>query len=78
MGATLFPLGGSDHYGKHAAAPPRCGRGARTTRTLTSARLLADRRDPERIVSAYGSGDHLHPSDAGYRVMARAVAPGTL
>lgn len=41
-------------------------------------KALADRRDPERIVSAYGSGDHLHPSDAGYRVMARAVAPGTL
>lgn len=41
-------------------------------------KALADRRDPERIVSAYDSGDHLHPSDAGTGPMARAVAPGTL
>ncbi|WP_030688115.1 SGNH/GDSL hydrolase family protein [Streptomyces sp. NRRL B-1347] len=78
VGATLVPLGGSDHYGKHAAAVSD----AFNTWVRTSGeydgyvdfdKALADPKDPERIRPAYDSGDHLHPNDAGYRAMARAV-----
>jgi lysophospholipase L1-like esterase len=34
---------------------------------------VADPSDPHRLDPAYDSGDHLHPSDAGYRAMANAV-----
>jgi lysophospholipase L1-like esterase len=29
--------------------------------------------DPQAMLPAYDSGDHLHPGDAGYRAMAEAV-----
>ncbi|MFD3727715.1 SGNH/GDSL hydrolase family protein [Streptomyces sp. NPDC058671] len=29
--------------------------------------------DPDRILPAYGSGDGLHPNDAGYTAMAEAL-----
>jgi lysophospholipase L1-like esterase len=35
--------------------------------------VVRDPADPQRISPAYDSGDHLHPSDAGYRAMAEAV-----
>ena len=34
---------------------------------------LRDPQHPERLLPAYDSGDHLHPSPAGYRAMAGAV-----
>ena len=34
---------------------------------------LRDPLRPERLLPAYDCGDHLHPSPAGYRVMAEAV-----
>ncbi|MGH4035100.1 SGNH/GDSL hydrolase family protein [Actinomycetota bacterium Odt1-20B] len=83
VGATLLPLGGSDHYGKHAAAVSD----AFNTWVRTSGeydgyadfdKALADPADPERIRPAYDSGDHLHPNDAGYAAMARAVDLGNL
>ncbi len=36
-------------------------------------KALADPAQPARLLPAYDSGDHLHPSAAGYRVMAAAV-----
>jgi lysophospholipase L1-like esterase len=36
-------------------------------------RALRDPDDPLRLAARYDSGDHLHPSAAGYRRMARAV-----
>ncbi len=49
-------------------------------------RALRDPAAPKRLAPRYDSGDHLHPSDAGYQAMARAVdlkslgkgAPATL
>ncbi|MGI4830601.1 MAG: SGNH/GDSL hydrolase family protein [Janthinobacterium lividum] len=35
--------------------------------------LLADPANPQALLPAYEHGDHLHPSDAGYRVMAEGV-----
>jgi lysophospholipase L1-like esterase len=34
---------------------------------------LRDPQSPDRLASAYDSGDHLHPSPAGYKAMAAAV-----
>jgi lysophospholipase L1-like esterase len=39
------------------------------------ARALQDPRDPIALRGAYNSGDHLHPNDLGYAVMADAVPP---
>lgn len=36
-------------------------------------RITADPAHPERLRPAYDSGDHLHPSPAGYRAMADAI-----
>jgi len=36
-------------------------------------RALRDPADPERLLPAYDSGDHLHPNDAGMAAMAAAV-----
>ena len=36
-------------------------------------RVLADPADPERMNPAYDAGDHLHPNDAGMKVLAAAV-----
>lgn len=83
VGATLLPLGGSDHYGERAAKVSD----AFNTWVRTSGeydayvdfdRALADPEDGERMAPAYDSGDHLHPNDAGYLAMARAVDLGEL
>ncbi|GGO42965.1 SGNH/GDSL hydrolase family protein [Streptomyces lasiicapitis] len=78
VGGTLLPLGGSDHYGKHAAAVSDAfNKWVRTSGEYDSYidfdKALADPKNPERIRPAYDSGDHLHPNDAGYRAMARAA-----
>jgi lysophospholipase L1-like esterase len=40
--------------------------------------VVRDPADPHRLNPAYDSGDHLHPSDAGYRAMAEAIDLHTL
>ena len=35
--------------------------------------VVRDPSDPSRILPAFDSGDHLHPSDAGYQAMANAI-----
>ncbi|KRC86138.1 lipase [Achromobacter sp. Root83] len=40
--------------------------------------VLRDPSHPGRLLPAYDSGDHLHPGDAGYRAMARALDMATL
>nr|WP_212915019.1 GDSL-type esterase/lipase family protein [Streptomyces sp. TS71-3] len=41
-------------------------------------RVLRDPEHPTRLLPAYDSGDHLHPSDAGYTALADAVDPRLL
>ncbi|WP_226038547.1 SGNH/GDSL hydrolase family protein [Aquibacillus saliphilus] len=36
-------------------------------------KTLRDPEDPERFLPKYDSGDHLHPNDAGYKIMAETV-----
>ncbi|MFG2651746.1 SGNH/GDSL hydrolase family protein [Streptomyces sp. NPDC048436] len=78
VGATLLPLGGSDHYGERAAkVSDEFNEWVRSSGEYDGVvdfdRALADPKDGERIAPEYDSGDHLHPNDAGYLAMARAV-----
>jgi lysophospholipase L1-like esterase len=83
-GATLVPFGGSHaqydgNYGTTAGERQRqaLNHWIRTSGAFDAVfdfdRALRDPSDPTRLLPAYDSGDHLHPSDAGYRAMAAAV-----
>ncbi|MFI6011669.1 SGNH/GDSL hydrolase family protein [Streptomyces sp. NPDC051243] len=79
IGATLLPFGGSDHWGERAAKVShelnewiRCSGEYDAVADLD--RALADPADPDRLRPAYDFGDHLHPNDAGYEVMAEVVS----
>ncbi|NUT28585.1 MAG: SGNH/GDSL hydrolase family protein [Streptomyces sp.] len=79
IGCTLLPFGGSDHWGERAAKVGhelnewiRCSGEYDAVADL--GRALADPADPDRLRPPYDFGDHLHPNDAGYEVMAEVVA----
>ena len=36
-------------------------------------KAIRDPSDPDRMLAVYDGGDHLHPSDAGYKAMADAI-----
>ncbi|WP_327353833.1 SGNH/GDSL hydrolase family protein [Streptomyces sp. NBC_01304] len=79
VGATLLPLGGSDHYGPDAArVSDEVNAWIRTSGEFDAVvdldRVLADPSDAERLDPKYDFGDHLHPNDAGYARLASAVA----
>jgi lysophospholipase L1-like esterase len=80
MGATLLPFNGSDYY--HPDAANESDRQAVNTwirarghfdSVVDFDKLTADPAHPERLRAEYDSGDHLHPSPAGYRAMADAI-----
>jgi lysophospholipase L1-like esterase len=83
IGATLLPCGGHR----------RCTPAVESVRDQVNAivraggifdavvdfdRALRDPYAPNRLRPRYDSGDHLHPSDAGYARMAKAVDPARL
>ncbi|WP_030597249.1 SGNH/GDSL hydrolase family protein [Streptomyces fulvoviolaceus] len=79
VGATLLPFGGSDHWGEHAAKVShevnewiRCA--GEYDAVVDLHRVLADPEDPDRLHPSYDFGDHLHPNDLGYQVMAEALS----
>lgn len=79
VGCTLLPFGGSDHWGEHAAKVGhevnewiRCS--GEYDAVVDLQRVMADPADPDRLRPAYDFGDHLHPNDEGYLVMAEAVS----
>ncbi|MET7568051.1 SGNH/GDSL hydrolase family protein [Streptomyces sp. NPDC005492] len=79
IGATLLPFGGSDHWGERAAKVShevnewvRCS--GEFDQVVDLNRVMADPDDPDRLHPSYDFGDHLHPNDEGYEVMAEAVA----
>jgi lysophospholipase L1-like esterase len=83
IGATILPYGNSAYYHPNALSE-----GDRQTlnawiRTPTHFdavvdfdKVVADPAHPDQMLPIYDSGDHLHPSPAGYRAMAETVPMG--
>ncbi|WP_156361818.1 GDSL-type esterase/lipase family protein [Sphingomonas sp. Leaf343] len=80
IGGTITPFGGNDYY--HPGPATEADRQAINAFIRGSGvfdavidfdALLRDPAMPDRLASRYDSGDHLHPSEAGYRAMGEAV-----
>ncbi len=79
IGATILPDGGSDYY--HPGPADDSDR-RQVNQWIRAAghfdavvdldKIMADPQDSTRMRPAYDSGDHLHPSPAGYKVMGDA------
>jgi lysophospholipase L1-like esterase len=79
IGATILPDAGSDYY--HPGPANEADRQAvnqwiRTPGHFDAVvdldKVMADPQTPDRLRPAYDSGDHLHPSPAGYKAMGEA------
>lgn len=78
IGATLMPFGGHPRYSAGRNAVRQQVNTAIRSGTVYDAvvdfdKALRDPYDPRRFASEYDSGDHLHPSDRGYRKMAATI-----
>jgi lysophospholipase L1-like esterase len=78
IGATLPPYKGwRTHNAEAEALRVRVNDWIRTSGTFDGVidfdKVTADPADPTRLRADYDSGDHLHPSDAGYEAMARSI-----
>jgi lysophospholipase L1-like esterase len=80
IGATILPYAGSDYY--HPGPSNEADRQAINQWIRTPGhfdaivdfdKVMRDPGQPERLLMPYDSGDHLHPSSAGYRAMAEAI-----
>jgi len=80
IGATIMPFVGSDYY--HPVPANEADRQAvnewirvpgRFDAVIDFDRITRDPAYPERLLPAFDSGDHLHPSPAGYSAMAEGV-----
>ncbi|MFF3322072.1 SGNH/GDSL hydrolase family protein [Streptomyces sp. NPDC002889] len=83
VGSTLMPC-----YGYPLCTPALEAERTRVNAAIRSGRIfdtvvdfdraLRDPYAPHQLYPAYDSGDHLHPSDAGYERMGRSVDPARL
>lgn len=78
VGGTLTPFGGHRGYRPHLdATREQVNEQIRSGKVFDAVvdfdAALRDPADPSRLRPAYDSGDHLHPSDNGYRAMAEAL-----
>ncbi len=80
IGATILPYMGSDYY--NPAPVNEADRKAVNAwirapghfdAVVDFDKVMRDPKHPDRLRPSYDSGDHLHPSPAGYRAMADAV-----
>jgi lysophospholipase L1-like esterase len=81
IGATLTPFEGQAYYTPaREAVRQRVNDWIRTGGAWDAVvdfdQVLRDPAQPTRLLPAYDSGDHLHPTDAGYQAMAQAVPLG--
>ena len=77
-GATILPYKGAGYWSEAGEAVRQTvNRWTRTPGNFDAVidldRAIADKADPLTMAAAYDCGDHLHPKDAGYKVMAEAV-----
>ena len=80
IGATILPFGESGYYRASPASDAdrqAINQWIRTTKNFDAVvdfdKVVRDPAHPEQMLPAYDSGDHLHPSAAGYRVMGEAI-----
>lgn len=80
IGGTIMPFVGSDYYHPDALSEQdreRVNAWIRAPghfdRVIDFDRIMRDPAHPDRLRSAYDSGDHLHPGPAGYKVMADSI-----
>ncbi len=80
IGGTILPFAGSDYY--HPSAATEADRQAinewirgkgNFDAVIDFDAVIRDPQNPTHLLSGYDSGDHLHPSPAGYAAMAGAV-----
>lgn len=80
IGATILPYAGSTYY--HPGAANEADRQAVNAwirapghfdAVVDFDKLMRDPQQPNRLLPSYDSGDHLHPSPAGYHAMGEAV-----
>jgi lysophospholipase L1-like esterase len=80
IGATILPFVGSDYY--HPSPANETDRQAANQwiraaghfdAVIDFDKVTADPAHPDRLLPAYDSGDHLHPSATGYRAMGDAI-----
>jgi len=81
IGATLTPIGGLARGGPAAQAKVDAVNqwirtGGAYDGVIDFNAATRDPTAPDRFLPAYDSGDHLHPSDAGYKAMADAIDLG--
>jgi lysophospholipase L1-like esterase len=77
IAGTLLPYKGAMYYSENGEqVRDSLNEWIRTSRELDGVvdfdRALRDPTDSKKLNAAYDSGDHLHPSDAGYKAMAQA------
>jgi lysophospholipase L1-like esterase len=78
FGATIMPVGGSFYSSAPLeSARQKVNRWIRTSGQFDGVIDLdaatRDPRNPERLAPAADSGDHLHPANPGYQIMADAI-----
>ncbi len=78
FGATLTPYGGANYYSdKGEQVREAVNDWIRTSGTFDGVadfdKITRDSQDPNRFNPLYDSGDHLHPSDAGYKAMGEGI-----
>jgi len=77
-GATILPFGGSFYANPEHEAARRTVNGwirasAEFDAVIDFDAVMRDPSDPTRLQTAVDGGDHLHPNEHGYRVMADAI-----
>jgi lysophospholipase L1-like esterase len=79
FGATITPYAGSDYY--HPSPTSEADRQAvnqwirgHFDAVLDFDAIVRDHAHPDQLRAAFDSGDHLHPSPAGYKAMAESIS----
>ena len=78
LGATLTPFWGAGYYTDAGEAKRQAlNEWIRTSKAYDGVvdfdKATRDPSDPKKLLAAYDSCDHLHPSDAGYKAMGDAI-----